>query len=458
MRFAALISGGKDSCYNIFQSMQQGHVLVCLIHLIPPESGTALEESNSFMYQTAGSGVVSAYAECFGVEIFQYVITGSSLRTSLEYVYEEIGDEVEDLYQAILTAKTKFPDLEGIACGAILSNYQRNRVENVCQRLNLRVISYLWQRDQQEVLNEMLFAHHMQIILVKVAGAGLDPYKHLNKDLASLYPTLLALHGKYGLDLCGEGGEYESLVLDAPFFLKKIIIDETEVIIDDNDPSVGNLFIKAWHLEEKGQNIFTSNAAAQTLTESLQAYLPSISDLATNDVEVTVGVSVMPRFAVDRDGLGVTPLLTAPPATEDSVNTAQTQLQSIMTHLIQGLHGIQTELKDVIYVHLYLRDMTDFTAVNDVYCQYFGHNPPSRSCIMVVNIHVVKLSKAVCNLNHVIVVCLGKVFISKLACGAICNLFERKLCCCWQLCAFTSAESPSNQTGLMRIKSVVVLS
>lgn len=88
------------------------------------------------------------------------------------------------------------PEVEGVSVGAIRSNYQRVRVEHVfvvlnivshtsirpdlrqnilhsnrCQRLGLIPIAYLWERNQEELLHEMIHAG-MNCILLKVAGAG----------------------------------------------------------------------------------------------------------------------------------------------------------------------------------------------------------------------------------------------------------------------------------------------
>ena len=70
-------------------------------------------------------------------------------------------------------------DVTGVAVGAILSDYQRVRVESVCQRLGLTPLAYLWQRDQSDLLQEMIQAG-MESILVKVACLGLDK-RHLGK-------------------------------------------------------------------------------------------------------------------------------------------------------------------------------------------------------------------------------------------------------------------------------------
>lgn len=58
------------------------------------------------------------------------VVKGSSLSQDLSYTPTQ-EDEVEDLYQLLTLVKEKHPDLQGVASGAILSNYQRNRVESV---------------------------------------------------------------------------------------------------------------------------------------------------------------------------------------------------------------------------------------------------------------------------------------------------------------------------------------
>ncbi len=61
-----------------------------------------------------------------------------------------------------------------------------------CQRLSLTSLSYLWQRDQAELLAEMIAAG-MEAVLIKVA-------------------------------VCGEGGEYETLTLDCPLFKQRITL------------------------------------------------------------------------------------------------------------------------------------------------------------------------------------------------------------------------------------------
>ncbi|MED6255625.1 diphthine--ammonia ligase [Ataeniobius toweri] len=61
--------------------------------------------------------------------------------------------------------------IEAVSVGAILSDYQRVRVENVCLRLGLQPLAYLWRRDQESLLSEMIKSD-LYAILIKVAAFG----------------------------------------------------------------------------------------------------------------------------------------------------------------------------------------------------------------------------------------------------------------------------------------------
>lgn len=88
--------------------------------------------------------------------------------------------------------------MDAVSSGAILSDYQRNRVESVCQRLGLVSLAYLWRRDQSELLSEMI-DEGVDAILIKTAALGLYPLKHCGKTLAQLQPHLEKM---VGIELC----------------------------------------------------------------------------------------------------------------------------------------------------------------------------------------------------------------------------------------------------------------
>ena len=53
--------------------------------------------------------------------------------------------------------------------------------------------------------------------------------------------------------MCGEGGEYESLVLDSPLYKKKIVIDDVKVVTHSSSTicPVMYLVVQKYHLEDK---------------------------------------------------------------------------------------------------------------------------------------------------------------------------------------------------------------
>ena len=124
------------------------------------------------MYQTVGHDLINLYSQCMNVPLFRQCISGSSLKTTSDYE-PTLKDEVEDLYQLLVRVKQEMPEIQGVATGAILSNYQRVRVENVCQRLGLVSLAYLWQMDQEVLLKSMI-DFELQAVLIKVASIGVS--------------------------------------------------------------------------------------------------------------------------------------------------------------------------------------------------------------------------------------------------------------------------------------------
>lgn len=247
MKVLALISGGKDSTFNMMKCVEHGHEIVALANLYP---ANGVEELDSYMYQSVGHDVIGAYADCMDLPLYRRAIDGTP--KNLGYEYEPTAeDEVEDLYELIKLVKEKHPDLEGVSSGAIFSTYQKNRVENICERLGLTSLAYLWEREQKALITDMIESD-LTAILIKVATYGLNE-DDLGKTLAEMKDKLFALEAKVGINVCGEGGEFESLTLDCPLFKRKLVIDECHKIVhrDHYEAPVVFLKITKWHTEAK---------------------------------------------------------------------------------------------------------------------------------------------------------------------------------------------------------------
>lgn len=150
-------------------------------------------------------------------------IKGKPKDTTLDYSEAVTSeDEVESLFELLKEIKIHHPDAQGVSTGAIASTYQKNRVEKLCDRLGLTSIALLWGRDQKELLSEMV-DKGVVAILIKVACYGLTK-DHIGKTLNQMKSTLFKLSDDYGVHSCGEGGEFESLVLDCPLFKQHIMM------------------------------------------------------------------------------------------------------------------------------------------------------------------------------------------------------------------------------------------
>lgn len=67
-----------------------------------------------------------------------------------------------------------------------------------------------------------------------MAALGLDPAKHLGKTICEMEGYLATLAARFGCNVCGEGGEYETLTLDCPAFTRASLrLDQTEVRTGD---------------------------------------------------------------------------------------------------------------------------------------------------------------------------------------------------------------------------------
>jgi diphthine-ammonia ligase len=179
MKCVALISGGKDSWFNAMQCVANGHEICALANLRPPpalsgipsvQASLMTDELDSFMYQTVGHDALHLQAECINLPLYREYITGQSIDQTLNYA-ATANDETEDLFRLLSRVKELHPEIQGVSVGAILSTYQRARVENVCLRLGLISLAYLWQRDQKELLAEMIDAN-LTAVVIKVAAIG----------------------------------------------------------------------------------------------------------------------------------------------------------------------------------------------------------------------------------------------------------------------------------------------
>lgn len=203
MTCTALVSGGKDSLYAAYLAETQGWPVDELVTLHP-------QDPASMLFHTPNLGVVPLQAEAWGKAHRSVRVAGATE-----------SDELGALTRAL--GGTSGP----VVVGAIGSSYQWARVLRVADTLGRRVYAPLWRVDPSRVVREEIAAG-LDIRLVHLAADPLTPEllgrrldAQLLAELEELARTARPVH------VAGEGGEYETLVVDAPFFRRRIELVET---------------------------------------------------------------------------------------------------------------------------------------------------------------------------------------------------------------------------------------
>ena len=226
MRVSCLVSGGKDSIYALWCALHQYEV----VSIINIES----DKSESLLFHIPNAKYVSLIAEMFSLPLI-----------SIKIKSDDLNEEMKQLISAIRKSRA-----EAIVTGGIRSEFQRYHFNRAALLANVKCFNPLWRLSSELIIKDLI-SNNFDIILISVSSMGLDQ-NFLGKKLT---PRLInkIRDASYGSDLAitGEGGEYESFVLDAPFFPSRIVLQETQIHWDEFREE-GYLEIINASLESKG--------------------------------------------------------------------------------------------------------------------------------------------------------------------------------------------------------------
>ncbi|OIO40230.1 TIGR00289 family protein [Candidatus Pacearchaeota archaeon CG_4_9_14_3_um_filter_31_7] len=226
MKLAVLFSGGKDSILALYKAKMENEI-VCLISIFS-------ENKESYMFHTPNISLVKKQSKALGLPILIQKTKG------------EKEKELADLEKAIQTAVKKYK-IEGVVTGAVASNYQYSRIKNISEKLNLKCINPLWQKDQIDVLKDLLKNNFKAIIV----GVFAYPFgkEWLGREIdEKAIKELAELQKKFRINPAGEGGEIETFVLDMPMFKKKLKVINSQIKYENY---TGVFEIKKMKLEKK---------------------------------------------------------------------------------------------------------------------------------------------------------------------------------------------------------------
>lgn len=420
----ALISGGKDSFFSVLHCLRHAHNVVALANLHSgPDAGLEAldpassprnvrpapedEDLNSFMYQTVGHGVIPLYAAATGLPVYRRGITGSAAQSGRDYDGAAAagvgGDEAESMTELLRGVMARHPEADALCAGAILSTYQRTRVESVALRLGLAPLAFLWKYpslpapaggDDAQLLRDMAAAG-LDARIIKVASAGLDEgmlWERISSEggVARARRGLRFFGGDEGAVL-GEGGEFETFVVDGPasLFRGRVVVGEGAREVVSEGGGCSWLSIKEAGVEMKGGDEGETGEVRvpKLLAAKFASMLEIIEGSTEKDESASDGHSLQPGALrsssreddgsstggeerhwgclADPNGLGT---------------TIEDEAKSIMNQVAVYIQPHSP--KCITNTTVLLRRMADFPAVNAVYGTLFQFpNPPSRVTI-----------------------------------------------------------------------------
>ena len=193
-----------------------------------------ITNDDSMMFQIPNTSIAGLQAHSMGVPWLPILSDGKQ--------EEEISDlengingltNVYDAFERIVfdTKVIDFPDnlllqsanleIDALVVGALRSDYQKTRIERMCEQLG--IISYcpLWHHEPKGHM-QSLVEHGFDVRIVSVSTDGLGEEWLGKKMTQQSLEDLTRISTKYRFNLDGEGGEFETIVVDAPHMNQSI--------------------------------------------------------------------------------------------------------------------------------------------------------------------------------------------------------------------------------------------
>lgn len=232
MEVAILYSGGKDSTLAIEQAMQKRRKIKYLISIKPTRTDCYL-----FHFAT----------------VEQTRELSKILRLPHIYAICDISDPEKEA--EIIKNIVKQKPVEAVILGGVgLQGKQIKAIRDALFPLGIEVFASHKDQDNDKLVEEMINKGY-KIVITEIAVEGLTN-EWLGKILTKEnFNELKELAKKYGFHSGGEGGHYNTLVVDGPIFDKKIEILESEKVMETKYS--GYLLIKKIKVVDKLSQIAT---------------------------------------------------------------------------------------------------------------------------------------------------------------------------------------------------------
>lgn len=200
-------SGGKDTALALHRAMKESGIEVT--HIL----NMAKEDGNVSRSHRLSTGLVNAQAARMNVTLLQPKASWN--------------DYEEEFKKALRALKTE--GVEAGIFGDIDLRAHRDWVERVCAESGVKAILPLWDEDREKLLREFIGAGFKASIVATES-------RHMGSEWLGRVideSFIKDLKEKGGVDLCGEKGEYHTVVTDGPIFKEPIEIIDAEKVEDE---------------------------------------------------------------------------------------------------------------------------------------------------------------------------------------------------------------------------------
>ncbi|MDH7444095.1 diphthine--ammonia ligase [Aquimarina sp. 2201CG14-23] len=206
MSFVCSWSGGKDSCYAMHKAIEKGNTASVLFNVL-----------NEYGDRSRSHGIPKEILEA----------QARSLHLPIHF-FESTWNDYERLYIDNLKSLTDTYKLESAVFGDIDIVSHRQWEEKVSGAANLKAILPIWQQPRKQLVLDMIdFGVEAMIVS---CNKDLGPNflgRIIDKELIKELETL-------SVDVCGENGEYHTLVTNAPLFKEKLQVKVVDKEISSN--------------------------------------------------------------------------------------------------------------------------------------------------------------------------------------------------------------------------------